>query len=418
MKEKIRKAIMDAYKNVPLYFYKAQQLGIDVDVLDIENIPFTHKEDFMNEDLCVAASYSPDLHNNRLLLTTTSGYSGKCLSIYKNDADNRRSLAELWIRRKQYYGINPNDRFCYFYTTGLADEKEYNGVRYCIQNNSLCFCKDNLNEEHIKVIYGMMMKFKPVWMTIQPSIMSLIISCIKKNNLSPLTSVKYVEFTGEELNAKIREDTVNYFNCYVANQYGCHEMNSIAYECPEGNMHVMESNVWLEIISEGGKQEDGCEGEICLTSLNNKVMPFIRYFIGDKGMIICNKSCPCGNKSAILKLTQTRSMTQILMEDGSKINRYVMLKPIEIINQQFGIIKQFQILQEYYNEFTIRLALDMEKLEEVGMEIVDIPNYYIELIQEDRLKNAKFRFEISDMLFSNEKTGKFESFLTYVKTTK
>ena len=39
-----------------------------------------------------------------------------------------------------------------------------------------------------------------------------------------------------------------FFNCKVASQYGCYEVNSIAYECPFHKLHVMTENVYVEIV--------------------------------------------------------------------------------------------------------------------------------------------------------------------------
>ena len=88
--------------------------------------------------------------------------------------------------------------------------------------------------------------------------------------------LKYIEFSGELLTDEVREMTKTIFNCNIANQYGANEVNSIAYECPYGNLHVMKSNVYVEIADEYDNAiKDECEGRVLLTSLTNSVMPFI-----------------------------------------------------------------------------------------------------------------------------------------------
>lgn len=67
-----------------------------------------------------------------------------------------------------------------------------------------------------------------------------------------------------------------FFNCKVASQYGCYEVNSIAYECPFHKLHVMTENVYVEIVE---------DNQICITSKHNRVMPFVRYKVGDRGRL-------------------------------------------------------------------------------------------------------------------------------------
>ena len=38
----------------------------------------------------------------------------------------------------------------------------------------------------------------------------------------------------------------------MTNQYGCYEANSIAYECPCGNLHWMEENIYVEVLDDEG----------------------------------------------------------------------------------------------------------------------------------------------------------------------
>ena len=84
-----------------------------------------------------------------------------------------------------------------------------------------------------------------------------------------------------------------FFNCKVASQYGCYEVNSIAYECPFHKLHVMTENVYVEIVE---------DNQICITSKHNRVMPFVRYKVGDRGRLCTDKNCSCGSQEPILEL--------------------------------------------------------------------------------------------------------------------
>jgi phenylacetate-CoA ligase len=58
-------------------------------------------------------------------------------------------------------------------------------------------------------------------------------------------------------------------------------------------MHVISENVIVEVVDESGQAVIGKEGDILISDLNNRVMPFIRYRIGDRGRILASQ-CSCG----------------------------------------------------------------------------------------------------------------------------
>ncbi len=73
------------------------------------------------------------------------------------------------------------------------------------------------------------------------------------HSLPPLPDLKYIELTGERITGEAKSAIADFFRCKVADQYGCYESNSIAYECPYGGLHVMTENVYVETV---GKNED------------------------------------------------------------------------------------------------------------------------------------------------------------------
>ena len=55
-------------------------------------------------------------------------------------------------------------------------------------------------------------------------------------------------------------------------------------------MHIMESNVMVEVLKDGKGVDDDIEGEVYITTRTNSAMPLIRYKIGDTGKI-CTGKC-------------------------------------------------------------------------------------------------------------------------------
>lgn len=57
------------------------------------------------------------------------------------------------------------------------------------------------------------------------------------------------------------------FSAYVANGYEGRDSGFISHECPNGNMHITDENVMIEIIDPSGKlMSPGKVGVTCMAS--------------------------------------------------------------------------------------------------------------------------------------------------------
>ena len=354
---------------------------------------------------------------DELLIAQTSGSTGKCLNTYWNDEDSNNSMLPLWIARNRRYGIKSNDKACFFYTvTNQIDEFENDGVKYQTKDNLLGFYKMNLTEDKIVTIHKMMTEYQPKWLMLQPTLATLLVSFFKKNNLAPIESIAYVETTGEILMEHERTLIEEYFNCKVANQYGCNEMNSIAYECSEKRLHCMSSNVYVEILEDGKPVKDGEVGDIYLTSLNNKVMPFVRYGIGDRGRLIKEK-CKCGNCNLVLELTNARKNDIVYYSDGTKGTAEVFINIVQSMNRQGDCIMAFQVVQTTREDILVKLCLNEDNMEDFDYTEDDIIEQFMEHITEERLEDMNIEFEFCDVMFLKEMNGKFKYFISEVNTS-
>ena len=383
-----------AYSKVPFY----QELLQENDCL---NYPIINKELLLEKrDKFFSTNCIGDLYAGKLESVMTSGSTGECLEIFWKKEDNIRSLLPLWIKRKRYYDILPSDKYVYFFTTCI---EKGNVLEYKEVKNGLGINKIGLTQERILDIYKRIQEYSPKWIIIQPSVLAIFLKTIKQYKLNNLPSLKYIEVTGELLMDSVRKEIIDFFQCPVASQYGCYEVNSIAYECPCHNMHIMEENVDVEIV-------DG--NNICVTSLHNSVMPFIRYKVGDRGEIRNQIKCKCGDKSPILVLQKARDNDLIYYKNGTAEHSDIFYHIIEKINiylQQ--VILQFQIIQEKYDDFWIYLTIDdLQDREEVQELFLSMAKKY----------NKKWICYIIfvDSLYPCEKTGKLAWFVSKVKGDK
>lgn len=399
------------YKNVSLYSEKLKEKGIVLTDVEAQwnELPLVTKEDYLSGSYnTLMPEKIPMMLSGELMEVFTSGTSGTCMDVLWSVGDCKRSLLSLWLYRKKEYGIFPSDRYCYFYSARMTgrEEKEFEMVK-----NQLGFNRNNLTEERLVEIYKEMCDYDPAWLLLQPVMAVLLVNIKKKYALPEMKSLRYIEMSGEMLDQGLRNELEDTFHCGVADQYGAYEVNSIAYDCREGNLHCMEENVIVEILDrKGNPVEDGIEGDIYITSLQNRTMPFIRYKIGDRGYI-SKKSCNCGRKGRVLFLTQTRTTEWVITGSGEKINPYVLLRPIINVNKVWDHpIQQFQIIQNDIGWFVYKLVAEAEMRREICL---GIP----ENICERRLAGSRIEIVFCDHILPDENTGKLKWFKTELETT-
>ncbi len=404
--EKQMKVFKHASDTVPFYIDLYEQKKIcELDINRWHNVPITTKDDLvLRNDSFISARYLSKYLQGKLICTHTSGSTGKCANVFWEPLECNRSLLSLWLQRKKYYGINPHDRFCYFFTSRNVGKKD---IEIEHREYSLGFCKSNLNEDKLVDIWNTIREYKPIWMILQPSIAVLLCKVVEKRQLQKIPSLRYIETTGEMLFLSVKSYIENVLGVVIANQYGCNEMNSIAYECPKGFMHCMEENVLVEVVDSSGQPlPDGEEGEICITTLTNYAMPLIRYKIGDRGCVF-KQECSCGNSHKILKLTSGRSNDWVIDKYGNKINSYIFVRCVENVNKVMEhAILQFQVIQKDYDLFLLKFVID----EEISPDM--LCQCFIDNLWHSSLSTSEFEIEVYPDLFPDEKNGKLKWFIS------
>ncbi len=407
MNSKLQDMVRHAFETVPFYMNYGEENGFDVNKpLDEDQwgkIPILHKDDMVcNPNQYYSRTYLMPIINRQLEMCKTSGSTGKCFEVYWDLTDVRRSLLPLWAYRKKDYGILPSDSQCYFFSGRTVSSEEVESETFGNQHG---FCKANLSHEKLRGIYKRIQEINPRFMYLQPSMAQLIVQCAKKEGLGNIPNLKYIELTGEMMLDTDRRDWEDFFQCRTSNQYGASEVNSIAFECKNGHMHIMGTNVFVEIVKDGDVVSDGEEGGIHVTSLHSHAMPLIKYDIGDSGIIRRDIKCNCGNPNPILELKKGRKNDWIWNKDGSKVSAYTFVRAVNNVNIVLdNVIKQFQIEQNDFDKFLVKLVIDDEMGKEAIVEV------FVDNVLQSSLSQAQYRFEFYNALFPDDVTGKLKFF--------
>ncbi len=194
------------------------------------------------------------------------------------------------------------------------------------------------------------------------------------------------------------------FGVQVVNEYGASELDLIAFENPDGEWQVNSETLFVEILDENNiVLPYGKEGRIVITSLFNKAHPFIRYDIGDIG-ILDEKSTP---KKPILQQLIGRTNDVAILPSGKKSPGLTFYYVTKSIIEDDGNVKEFVIKQTKIDTFDIeyvsKTELNLEQIHKIEAAIA----LYLE-------KGLVFTFVRKEKL-ERSKSGKLKQFVSLMK---
>ena len=194
------------------------------------------------------------------------------------------------------------------------------------------------------------------------------------------------------------------FGVPVVNEYGASELDLIAFENPDGEWQVNSETLFIEILdSENNVLPYGKEGRIVITSLFNKAHPFIRYDIGDVG-ILDTKSTP---KKPILKKLVGRTNDVAVLPSGKKSPGLTFYYVTKSIIEDDGNVKEFVIKQTKIDTFDIEYASETE----LNLVQINKIEAAIALYLE---KGLVFKFVRKEKL-ERSNSGKLKQFVSLIK---
>ncbi len=193
------------------------------------------------------------------------------------------------------------------------------------------------------------------------------------------------------------------FGIPIINEYGASELDLIAFENPKGEWQVNAETLFVEILDENNKiRPYGEEGRIVITSLFNKANPFIRYEIGDIG-ILDEKSTL---QKPILKKLIGRTNDVAILPSGKKSPGLTFYYVTKSIIEDDGNVKEFIIKQTKLDCFEIEYVSENELDSEQIQKIEEAISLYLE-------PNLNFTFTRKKVLerTNRGKLKQFKSFL-------
>ena len=194
------------------------------------------------------------------------------------------------------------------------------------------------------------------------------------------------------------------FGVPVVNEYGASELDLIAFQNPSGEWQINSETLFVEILDEDNTVlPNGTEGRVVITSLYNKAHPFIRYDIGDVGILDERSTF----KKPLLKKLIGRTNDIAVLPSGKKSPGLTFYYVTKSIIEDDGNVKEFVIKQTKIDTFDIEYVSELELTEIQIKNIEKAITTYLE-------SGLTFSFSRKEKL-ERSTSGKLKQFVSMVK---
>ena len=345
--KKLRSLVRHAYAKVPYYRELFDSVKIKPDDIrtpeDLAHLPQTSRAHLQDLDLKEKTAMGAAL--DRCRVSSTSGTTGIPLQIYL-DRDDASLMGLAWARAFMAGGMKPWYRTAAFIGQEEVKTKsswyEHLGLWRRLEISSGWDPAERVDRLQVwkpEVIVGYVMTLK------------ILAEYIQKHGITGIHP-ELIFHSSAVLDPHSRRRLESVFQCRIVDVYGSDEAGCIAWECDEcGGYHVSEDMVIVEIVKDGNPAPPGESGEVVITNLNSRVMPFIRYRQGDVCRLL-DKEPVCGRTFALLDKVAGRTDDFIVLPGGQKISPHPLYHCIDPVSA----VKRWRLVQE--SPGSVRLEIE------------------------------------------------------------
>ncbi len=400
--EKIRnKQIGDivsyAIKSVPFYKdwikVKPEEVkGYD----DLQKIPVLLKKTILDNTSKLVNEKIGSLTERK-----TGGSTGMTLHFFKEAEVLAKNDAIMW-RCYKWYGIEIGDRQARFWGVPVnkkirTKEKLKDFVLNRIRISAFDISKESCMKQYKKI-----KKFKPAYFYGYTTAIYGFAQHMKEAgiDLNEL-GLKAVICTAEKMYSHHRILFNEVFKCPVVDEYGSTENGIIAFQCPQGNMHIMADHLAVEFLNEDNQRvKSGETGHIVITDLSSYAMPMIRYDIGDIGGP-SDRKCQCSCTLPLMEIVEGRKEDFIKTSNGKMVHAAYLCYTLKV-----DAVHEFKMVQKSLEHIHVQIVKSTHFSENTEQQLstnlrtslgdtIRITFEYLERIP--REKSGKLRYFISEI---------------------
>ncbi len=340
---KDNKAYQDFVKNKPLPNWM--------------DVPIMHKSDLQKP---LKERLSKNFKLNNCYVNKTSGSSGHPFIFAKDKFSHALTWAEN-IDRFGWHGIDFNHSL----------QARFYGIPMNFFGNTKERLKDalshrkrfpifDLSEKKMEIFLNKFRRKNFDYINGYTSSIVLFAKFLEKKNIILKTicpSLKNCIVTSEMLFERDKKLLESALGIPVINEYGASELDLIAFTNTAEEFVVNSETLFVEILDENNQLvPNGTSGRIIITSLYNKAHPFIRYDIGDTGMLDEKSTF----KKPILKQLVGRTNDVAKLPSGKVVPGLTFYYVTKSVIEDDGNVKEFVIEQTALDAFKINYVSGKE----------------------------------------------------------
>jgi len=345
----LRRLVRHAFDHVPGYRELWTASGVDpsriTGLADLARLPIVDKdlirdlgpERFIDERL---------VDRSKLVTLHTSGSSGKPFEFFV-DADYNRWRKAQRLRPYVTNGVKPWDRVL---AVGSLEE-----APVTLPNRLGLFCEQRARAGRPAAELARIARdAHPDVLTGYPSALGLMAGewLVAGETHRP----RLVFSDSEMLLPATRARIKSAFGTDPIDVYGSYETDNVAFQCAaRDGLHVAMESVILEIVADGTPVTAGEEGEIVVTVLHNRAMPFIRYNLHDVGAYSRDDACSCGRTLPTLAAVRGRRDDCLVLANGERCSAVPLLFEFDALS---AWLREYRIVQRSPLEFDVLVRPD------------------------------------------------------------
>jgi len=336
-----------AAANIPFY---AERLGTVPHAGDLPRLPVLKRSDVEPLSLSVRSLYPC---GTRFVEGRSSGTSGVAVRLLF-DSSHQRGRNAARTRYLRVNGWNPLGRNVWFVGARLLAEPDpdYQTEVELIRRFSSFGVKFLPTSMPFSEQVEILARLRSAFVYAFPSGIDGILRALEETGQS-LPSLRRVLCGGEVVDDSLREFARKRLGLDLRDNYGSAEA-CLAFQCPKGSYHVNAEHVLIEVVDEAGHEAaPGEMGKVLVTTLENYLMPLVRYEIGDYA-IAARGGCACGRTLPLLGRVLGREMNLFRRSDGSLTSSW----PAVGILRRGPELKFFQIVQKAIGHICVRYVAD------------------------------------------------------------
>ncbi len=351
--ERVRDMAAHAYAHTVFYRERFDAAGLRPEDIrspeDLRRLPPLEKTDIAAGPEALLADDVPASRRHR---RTTGGTTGVRILFQRDDACLGPKMAASF-RHEGWAGWEPGQPMALVWPA-RQDYVGYHTLRARLVNalvhRQVVLPGARLEPPALDAFLGRLTRERPVMIKGFPGPLDALARRALERGLR-VPAPRGVITTGEPCLPGLRRRLEEAFSAPVFDNFSSRETGMIASQCEQGGgLHVNAESLYLEFERDGRPVAPGEPGEILVTDLWNRGMPFLRYRLGDLA-VPSEASCPCGRGLPLLDGVTGRVGDTLIAPGGALVAQGSL---VLYLVDNGPAVERLQVVQDEADHLTLR----------------------------------------------------------------